>query len=118
MSDIIGRSTYQSGAGDFSYLDCIIGNKAVTAHDKLYRYLALTNAAIAHDENAVTEKLHENAVAGDSGSELNIKGGDKRRNKIAGVLLGSQERNIGVTGGICHHIGYLKIVANDNNRRL
>ena len=63
-------------------LDGVVGDQPVAALDQLNSRLALTDAAVAHDQNALAVDLDQNAVARDARGQLAVEIGNEARNDI------------------------------------
>ena len=94
MSDELGCFTYECGSRDALDLYGIVGDKTVSALEKLDRGLALTYSRITEEKNTLAVNLDENAVASNSRTKLKVKKRDKRGHKLGGALACAKKRNL------------------------
>ena len=80
--------------------------------------LALADAALAQQQNALAVDLHQHAVAGDARRQVHLQGGDHRRHKIAGRKTGAQQRNLIGVGRRHHLLWDVQVAADDDRRHL
>ena len=92
----------------------------MAALDQLNGQLALSNAAVTQNENALAVHFHQHTVAGDAGGKFQIQHTDEAAHQCAGRLIGTQQRH---TVFFCQfqHLGkrlQFFTAAHDNSRRL
>ena len=74
-------------------LNGIVCDKTVTALYKLYCGFALTDAGVTEKKNTLAVYLDENAVTGDTRTELNVKKSDQGGHKFRGTLKRAKQRH-------------------------
>ena len=73
-------------------LDRVVGDEAVAALDQLDGQLALADAAVAQNQDALAVDLYQHAMAGDAGRKLKVQHADEAAHQGAGHLVGAQQR--------------------------
>ena len=63
----------------------------MAALDQLDGQLALADAAVAQDQDALAVDLHQHAMAGDAGRKLKVQHADEAAHHGAGRLVGAQQ---------------------------
>ena len=86
VADKLRRAAHERILADAFYLDRVVGDESVAALDKLQRRLALTDAAVAHQQHALAVDLDEHAVRRYARSEIVVQGADDVGLKLRGVL--------------------------------
>ena len=72
MANDLGRASNKSHVGYLAYLNGIIGNKTVTALDKLNGGFTFTDTAVSRDEYTLTVNLNKNTVSCDLRREVTL----------------------------------------------
>ena len=96
----------------------VVRDQPVAALNQLDGGLALADAAVAQQQDALAVDLHQHAVAGDARRQVHLQGGDHRRHKIAGRKTGAQQRNLIGVGRRHHLLGDVQVAADDDRRHL
>ena len=86
VADKLRRAAHERILADAFYLNRVVGDESVAALDKLQRRLALTDAAVAHQQHALAVDLDEHAVRRYARSEIVVQGADDVGLKLRGVL--------------------------------
>ena len=58
MADVLRRSAHDLAVGELAQLHGVVGDEAVAALDQLDGQLALADAAVAQDQDALAVDLH------------------------------------------------------------
>ena len=94
-----GRGTaHQGGGADPLDFHGIVGDEPVATLDQLHGGLALANAALAGQQHALAVNLHQNAVAGDPGSQLPGQVGDDGGDDGAGGAGPAEDGDVVLLG--------------------
>ena len=120
MADVLRGRAHDLAVRDLAQLHSIVGHKAVAALDQLDRQLALADAAVAQDQDPFTIHLHQHAVAGDAGGQLQVQHTDEAAHQGAGRFVGAQQRHAVLFGQLLHlrEGSQFFAAADDNSRRL
>ena len=78
----------------------VVGHQLVTALDQLQRRFALAHAAVAGDQQARAEHVHQHAVAGFPGGQPVAQVGDQVQLELGGLLVGGVDGDL---PGHAHH---------------
>ena len=120
MADILRSGAHDLPVGNLAQLYRIVGHQTVPALDQLNGQLALADAAVAQDQDALAVHLHQHAVPGDAGSQLQVQHADQAAHQGAGRLVGAQQRHAVLFGQLQHLRERFQLfaAAHDNSRRL
>lgn len=84
VADVLRRRTHKGAVGYPADFHRVVCDEPVATFDQLHGGLALADAALAEDEDALAVDLHEHTVAGDAGPELDIPEADERGHEQGG----------------------------------
>ena len=87
----LGCAADERMAADAPDLHRVVGNQAVAALDELQGRLALADAAVAHEQDALAVDLHQHAVHGHARGEVFLQRVDQVRLEGRGVLVGDED---------------------------
>ena len=114
-----GRGCAHNGCGvGFFDLHGVVRNESVTSLYQLHSRLALSDAAVAGDENTLTVDLDENAVTGDPWGKPVAEHIDKGLHKLRGVHGGAKKGRTELLGYLNGMLGHFKICGYDHGYRL
>src|SRR5699024_12277340 len=88
VADVLGGGAHDLPVGDLAQLDGVVGHQPVAPLDQLDGQLALADAAVPYDHDALAVHLHQNAVAGDAGGQLHVQDAEQDAHQNAGGLIG------------------------------
>ena len=116
VADVVGGGAHQGLGGHAANLHRVVGDETVTALNQLHSGLALTDAAVAHQQHAFAVHLHQHTVTGDAGGQLDVEVGNQGGHQGGGGLLAHQQGHVmGLAGG--QQFGQDGQVAAQNHRR-
>ena len=90
IADHLRRGAHQGVAVDAPDLHGVVGDQPVAALDELQRGLALADAAVAHQEQALAVDLDQHAVQGHARGQRFLQRVDHVRLEFRGVHLGDE----------------------------
>ena len=96
----------------------IIRYKTMTSVDQLQRNLGLTDAALAHDQYTLSEKIEKYAMHAAARCQFDIQPADDLCHKCVGLLRGAQNRHLIFAGKLNQLLVNMKITAKQDARRL
>ena len=102
---------------DFDF-NCVVGNQAVAAFDKLQRSFTLTHAALTRDEHALTVDLYQNAVPGNPRCKITVELINQAGRKLGGVLLGVENIAVVLFSGFQALLKRSTLMADDKSGNL
>lgn len=93
----------------------VVRDEAVAALDELDGRLALADAALPEQQDALAVDLDKHAVAGDTGGELDVELPDEPRHEGGGAVGGAQQRDLVFLRGGTHPVGHLNVPGDDDS---
>ena len=88
------RASHQRVVADLVDLHHIVRHQTVSALNQLQSRLALSDAALAHDQHALTVHIHQHAMDRNPGSQLHIQPINNRRHEIRRGLVRQEHGNL------------------------
>ena len=118
MPQHIRRAAHQLRGRDALDLHSVVGHQAVSALDQLHGGLALADATVAKDQNALAVDLHQHAVAGDPGGQIGLEGRDQAGDDGGRGVLTPEDGDIVLPGHLQALGQGLQIPGNHQGRDL
>ena len=98
--DQLGRPAHENVVRRAAHLDQIVRHQSVPAHDQFQRRFGLAHAALAHEQDADAEDIHEHAVDARRGRQLALDEGLNRLDRGRGTQRCAQQRHTQAVGGV------------------
>ena len=93
MADVIRGGADQGGIGDPADLHGVIGDEAVAALEQLQGGLTFADAGIPGKQHTLAVDLHQNAVDGGTGRQLQTQLGIELGGHMGGIFRGLHQRH-------------------------
>ena len=118
VADVLRRLADERFARDAADLHGVVRNQPVAALDQLDRRLALADAAVADQQDALAVDLDEHAVARDARRKLNVQIRDEGSHDVGCGFRRAQQRHAVADRQRVHFLARLDAAGKNDGRRL